>query len=99
MTNYEKNFLVILIPVLFIYSINEIKRGYGIIKHGRYIPSFAEKLRNKIPGLDTNNQKEADYVKKMELTNGQMRSGYYSLIGGILTLIIIVWWIIKAIVP
>jgi hypothetical protein len=97
MTDREKNILIILVPILFFYSISEIKRGYAIIKYNIYTPSFAESVRMKF--FRSAYQEPASMEdSNRELTNEQKMSGYYGLVGGIVTLVVITWFIYMAVI-
>ena len=88
MTDYDKNFVLFFTPIMLLIALYEIKRGYSILHDKVYSPSLIEKLQKSLNrGMQSSSNSDVVIQDPIELDR-RRRSGYYSIIGGALTIII-----------
>lgn len=90
MKNTDNEILYFLLPFSLFYAIKEITRGYAILKHHIYSPSLLETIQNKMK-LDSSKTQGISEEANQFITRPQKMGAYYSVIGGGLTIIMIVW--------
>jgi len=87
-------FILFLIPFLLAYSLLELRRGWNILKHNKLSLNFVFLGRVSIVKL-VYGKKDAEKLKA-ELLGDQSKmrlSGFWSLIGGLLGIVVCLYWI------
>jgi hypothetical protein len=80
-------------PLLLLYSIFEIKRGWNILKHKKYSLNFAYSAQIWLVNTFQGEKKSIEYKEKLFGNVNQMTlSGYYRIIGGIVLLAACIFW-------
>jgi hypothetical protein len=95
MDTYQLIWLIILTPIFFFYGLKELLRGWKILKHGEFSPNLAVQIRIWLIGLING----ADVAKQYEMhLKDDLRTmrmmGIYSIIGGIVSLIVSIIWML-----
>jgi hypothetical protein len=91
MDAYQTIWMICLIPVLGIYSVNEILRGWKILKHGDASLNFVYRTRVWILRQFKGNEAATDYQNSVLANKNEMKSsGVYSVVGGIIMLVLCV---------
>lgn len=90
MKNIDNEILYFLLPFSLFYAIKEITRGYAILKHHIYSPSFLETIQNKMNSNSSITQGIPEVANQL-ITRQQKMGAYYSVFGGGLTIIMIIW--------
>ena len=87
MTDYDKNFVLFFTPIMLLIALYEIKRGYSILHDKVYSPSLIEKIRKSFDrGMQSTRNSDMELKDPIEFD--RRRSGYYSIVGGVITIII-----------
>jgi hypothetical protein len=87
--------LVILIPLMLMYAINEIRRGWNIIKYNQKSLNFALLLRVKLIEIFRGKDFANQFQERLLSDTKEMKSlAFNSIFGGILLLLVVVGWII-----
>jgi hypothetical protein len=96
MSDYQQICVVCVAPFLLVYSIWELKRGILILKDRQYRTNITYKIRLFM--LEKLYSKEAadNYLNKiLKGPKNIYRSAIYSIAGGLIGLVVILWWIIN----
>lgn len=94
MDTFQAAWIVILSPVFFIYGINELRRGWKILRHGEQSLNIAIQIRLWLIRLIYGDVKAHQY--EMQFKNNlktMQREGFYSFIGGLIALAVSIIWI------
>jgi hypothetical protein len=84
----------ILIPFIFIYSLLEIRRGWLIIKHKKPMLNFIYWVRITFIKSVMGKDEAEKYEESIKNDPRKIRrSAWYSLIGGILGVVVSFFWI------
>lgn len=83
MSSYSRETAIIISIFLFIYGLNEIKRGYFIISGKHYSPTFLEVWKSNI----SREVVRKDFSEQNTFSKSQLASGYNSFLGGIIFVI------------
>lgn len=91
--------IVCFMPVILIYAVVELKRGWKMLRHGEYSLNPALQARIWLMKMIRGNQFAEDYQKSLLTDKDAMRlRGIYSLVGSLILLIgsviLILSWII-----
>jgi len=94
MDDYQRLWMTCFTPVLFLYAIAEINRGWNILRHQEYSLNFAFSTQAWLVKLFQGEEKSVKYKEKLLNNTAEMKlSGYYSLIGGILLIVVCLYWV------
>ncbi len=91
MTDYEKKWLFFLTPIMIVYAVYEIKRGYIIICGKGYYPSVIDKVIRGMIRQKNNIEEDITPFEQKIIANRRRVEGFSSLIGGILTIEVFCW--------
>jgi len=95
MSTYQIIWLIILIPLFFIYGLIEIRRGWRIIKYQEDSYNLAIQIRLWLAEKFFSDKVFANTKNSLSQNKEYMlRRGYYSFIGGIVSLAASIIWII-----
>jgi len=95
MDSYQIIWLIIFIPVFFVYGLVEIRRGRKIIKYNEDSYNIAIQIRLWLMNQFVSEKIFKEHKKSLEQNKEYMlKRGYYSLIGGTVSLIASIMWII-----
>ena len=94
MDDYQRDWIIYLTPFLLLYSIKEVKRGWNILMYQKYSLNFAYAAQIWLVKLLQGDERSVEYKENLLNNADQMKqSGYYSLIGGILVMVVCIFWI------
>ena len=93
MSQRQTIWLIALIPILSVYAILEIWRAWRIIKKGETRLNLAFTARLFLIEVIHGREASRQYKDRLMASNQSMRlSGWFSLVGGLLTLAVSVFW-------
>jgi hypothetical protein len=78
---------------MFLYGVIELRRGWMILKYKKYTLNLAIQIRLRLIRL-LRGQEESQYYRNKLLNNpdGMRIRGTYSLLGGILSVLVSIVW-------
>jgi len=88
LSEHDKDWAMLLFPIMILYALYEIKRGIAVIHDNKYYPTLVEKIRQTlfrspdISGLNDNSNNEITHRGELK------KSGYYSIVVGIIYIIL-----------
>jgi len=80
MSQHDKDWAILLFPLMTLYAIYEIRRGYLVIKEQKYYPTLVGKIKNS---LLRSSETEEKVIGEITDNEKLKRSGYYSIITGV----------------
>jgi hypothetical protein len=93
MTSFQTVWLILLVPLFFIYSLLEIRRGWKILRYRDMSLNPALQTRVWIINIFKGREFAKNYQENlMNNKTGMKMSGVYSLAGGVLMLIVSFYW-------
>jgi hypothetical protein len=91
---YQTFWTIIFIPVFLIYGLIEIRRGWKIIKYKEDSYNIAVQTRIWLIKQFAGSKKSEDYQNYLDQNKQYMTTrGFYSLLGGIICLIVCMFWL------
>jgi len=94
MSIYQANWAGCIIPILIVYGIWSIGRGWNILKHNQPSLDFTHGVNSMLTRIFRGEEKSSEYEDKVLANTDKMKeSGWYSLFGGIVMLLVSAFWI------